>query len=112
MEAELCACMEGLLFSIQRGELPIIVEIDSMVVVKLIQSHEIGRSLYSSIVRKISHLTSLRRTCITLVNHTQNKVSDSLTKLARVEGRTMTRIGSGPSASLELAHADCNDHDI
>ena len=61
-----------------RSELPIIVEMDSMVAVKLIQSHEIGRSLYSSIVRKIRHLMRLRRTSITLVNRTQNKVSDSL----------------------------------
>ena len=45
LEAELSTCMEGLLFSIQRSELPIIVEMDSMVEVKVIQSHEIGRSL-------------------------------------------------------------------
>ena len=73
-----------------RSELPIIVEMDSMVAVKLIQSHEIDGSLDHSIVRKISHLTSLRRTCITLVNRTQNKVSDSLASLGRVHGRTMT----------------------
>ena len=95
-----------------RSELPIIVKMDSMVAVKLIQPHEIDRTLDSSIVRKIRHLMSVRSTCITLVNHTQNKVSDSLAKFARVEGRTITWIGSVPSTSLGQAHVDCNDHDI
>lgn len=106
LEAELCACMEGLSLSIQCTDLPIIVEMDSMVAMKMIQAHDVDRSLYSAIVREI-----LRRTCITLVSRSQNKVSDSLASFARVEGRTMTWIGSRPSVSEELALADCNIHD-
>lgn len=55
---------------------------------------------------------SLRKTCITHINRTQNKVSDSLARFARIEGRTMTWLGLGPSVTLELAHADCNGQDI
>jgi hypothetical protein len=64
-------CMEGLSFSIQRSELPIILEMDSMVAVKLIQSHDVDRSIYYAIVKEIRHLMSLRRTCINLVNRTK-----------------------------------------
>ena len=51
---------------------------------------------------------SLRRTCINLVNRTQNKVSDSLARFARVEGRILIWIGLGPSDSVDLTCADCN----
>ena len=37
-EAELCACMEGLSFAIQRSELPIAIEMDSVVAASLISS--------------------------------------------------------------------------
>ena len=75
---------------------------------KLVQSQDLDRSIYYAIVKEIRHLMSLRRTCITLINRTQNKVSNSLARFARVEGRTLTWIGSGPSDSLDLAVADCN----
>ena len=112
LEAELCACMEGLSFAIQRSDLPIIIEMDSIIAVKLIQAMDIDRSIYSSLVKEIRHLMSLRDSCITHINRTQNKVSDSLAKFARQEGRTMTWVGSGPSVSLELAEADCMDIEI
>ncbi|VAH43766.1 hypothetical protein VPH35_027838 [Triticum aestivum] len=112
LEAELCACMEGLSFAIQRSDLPIIIEMDSIIAVKLIQAMDIDRSIYSSLVKEIRHLMSLRDSCITHINRMQNKVSDSLAKFARQEGRTMTWVGSGPSVSLELAEADCMDIEI
>jgi hypothetical protein len=52
---------------------------------------------------------SLRDSCITHINSSQNKVSDSLARIARLEGRTMTWIGSGPSEALEFAVIDCMD---
>ena len=77
LEAELCACMEGLSFAIQRSDLPIIIEMDSIIAVKLIQAMDIDRSIYSSLVKEIRHLMSLRDSCITHVNRSQNKVSES-----------------------------------
>ena len=109
LEAELSACMEGLSFAIQRSDLPVEIEMDSIVAFKLIQAKEIDRSVYSSLIMEIRHLMSLRDSCITHINHSQNKVSDSLAKFARLEGRTMTWIGSGPSEALEFAVIDCMD---
>ena len=109
LEAELCACMEGLSFSIQRSELPVHIDMDSIIAVKLIQASEVDRSVYSSIIKEIRYLMSLRENCITHVSRSQNKVSDSLAKFARIEGRTMTWLGSGPPEALELAAIDCKD---
>jgi hypothetical protein len=102
LEAELCACMEGLSLS-----LPIMIQMDSLVAVKLIQAKEVDRSIYASLIKEIRYFMSLRESCITHINHSQNKVSDSLAKFARLEGRTMTWIGSGPLVATELAIIDC-----
>ncbi|VAI39335.1 unnamed protein product [Triticum turgidum subsp. durum] len=109
LEAELCACMEGLSFSIQRSKLPVQIEMDSIIVVKLIQASEVDRSVYSFIIKHIRYLLSLRENCITHVSRSQNKVSDSLAKFARIKGRTMTLLGSCPPETLELVVIDCKD---
>ena len=80
---------------------------DSIVVVKLIQVSEVDRSVYSSMIKEIRYSMSLRESCITHVNRSRNKVSDSLANFARIEGRTMTWLGSGPHVSIELAAMDC-----
>ena len=108
LEAELCACMEGLSLAIQRSDLPVAIEMDSLVAIKLIQGQETDRSIYASLVKEIRYLLSLRECCITHVNRSQNQVSDSLANFARTEGRTMTWIGSSPPTMLELVTAHCN----
>ena len=108
LEAELCACMEGLSLAIQRSDLPVAIEMDSLVAIKLIQEKDKDRSIYASLVKEIRYLLSLRESCITHVNRTQNQVSDSLANFARTEGRTMTWIGSSPPSVLELVTAHCN----
>ena len=85
------------------------IEMDSLVAVKLIQAKEVDRSIYVSLIKEIRYLLSLRDFCITHVNRSQNKVSDSLAYFARSEGRTMTWLGSGPPDALELAAMDCKD---
>lgn len=65
LEAELGACMEGLSLALSRTELPIAIEMDSLLAVKMIQSRDDDRSLYCSLVREIKHLRSLRETSIT-----------------------------------------------
>lgn len=45
---------------------------------------------------------------VTHVSRLDNKVSDSLANFARIKGRIMTWIGSGPSAAVELAAPNCN----
>ncbi|VAI50252.1 hypothetical protein VPH35_106370 [Triticum aestivum] len=101
--------MEGLSFAIQRSVLPIMIEMDSIVAMKLIQAKEVDGSIYTSLIKEIRYLMSLRNSCITHINRSQNKVSDSLAKFARLEGRTMTWIDSGPSEALEFAVIECMD---
>lgn len=76
LEAKLCACMEGLSFALQRSDLPIMVEMDSIIAVKLIQARDLDRSIYSSLVREIKHLMGLRDSCVTHVIRSQNKQSE------------------------------------
>ncbi|XBI67645.1 hypothetical protein VPH35_046956 [Triticum aestivum] len=109
LEAELCACMEDLSFSIQRSDLPVQVEMDSLMAVKLVQALDIDRSVFSSIIKEIRYLLSLHDFCITHVNRSQYKVSDSLAYFARSEGITMTWLSSGPPDALKLDAMDCKD---
>ena len=109
LEAELCGIMEGLSLAIQRSDLPVAIESDSSMVVSLISSGEVDRSVYASLVNEIRLLFGLRQTCITHVSHAQNKASDSLARFARIEGRTMTWLGSGPEEVLGISLDDCKD---
>ena len=63
-----------------------------------------------SIVRDIRHLMCLRDSCVTHVNHNQNKVGNSLANFFRLESRTVTWVGSRPVDSSELAKTDCMDN--
>lgn len=71
----------GIVFSITELWFSYCVEMDSLVVVQLIQARDLDRSVYSSLVQKIKHLPSLCETCTTHVRRTQNNVSDCLAAL-------------------------------
>lgn len=109
LEAELCACMEGLSFAVQRSDLPIEIEMDSSMAVEMISSGEVNRSIYASLIGEIKFLLSLRQSCITHVPRCQNKASDRLASFARIEGRTMTWVGSGTEDVLRIVHDDCKN---
>lgn len=51
LEAELCACMKGLYYSIQRSDLPIAVKMDSFVAVSIITCDGFDRSAYVFLVK-------------------------------------------------------------
>lgn len=108
LEAELYACMEGLSSSLIRTSLPIELEVNSLEVVKLVQSCDVDRSIYAYLVREIKLMMNLRETSITHIRRPQNKISNCLAIFAREEGRTMTWLGSGPANAVELASSDCN----
>ena len=75
--------------ALMRSDLPVMVEMDSLQAVQMIQSSDIDRSIYSSLVEEIKLLLNLHRTSITHIRRSQNKVSNCLAIFARVEGRTM-----------------------
>lgn len=75
LEAELCSCMEGLSSSIQRSELPIVIEVDFATVVSMITCGGVDRSTYASLVNEIRYLLSLHQFCITHVSRLQNKAN-------------------------------------
>lgn len=108
LEAELCACMEGLSLAIQRTDLPIHIEMDSLSVVSIIKDEGLDRSVFASLVKEIKHLRSLRMSCVSHVSRSQNVASDFLAKFARVEGRTVVWLGFGPPELVELCNSDCN----
>ncbi|VAI39971.1 unnamed protein product [Triticum turgidum subsp. durum] len=109
VEAELGAIMEGLSLAIQWSELPVAIETDSSLAVAMVTSTEVDRSIYAALVNEIRLLMRLRQTCVTHVLRVQNKASYSLARFARVEGRIMTWLGSGPDEVLGIFLDDCKD---
>ena len=89
LEAELCAYMEGISYALQRSDLLIAIELDSLVAVSMITC-DCDRSAYAFLVKEIRYLLSLRQSCITHVSRSQNKASDSLAAFGRAQGKTMT----------------------
>uniref|UniRef100_R7WB08 Putative LRR receptor-like serine/threonine-protein kinase n=1 Tax=Aegilops tauschii TaxID=37682 RepID=R7WB08_AEGTA len=72
LEAEISACMEGLSLAIQRSDLPICIEMDSILAVNMLNDSGVNRSVYAALVQEIMHLKSLRVTHITHINRGQN----------------------------------------
>ncbi|XBI34024.1 hypothetical protein VPH35_119876 [Triticum aestivum] len=103
--------MEGISLAIQRLELPICVEMDSVVAVNMVKDKDTDRSIFASLVNGIKHLMSLHATSLFHINRNQNVVSDYLAKFARIEGRTVVWLGSGPSQVVDLCKVNCNSLD-
>ena len=77
LEAEICACMEGLSMDIHWTEHPVCIEMDSLIAVNMLKDKDIDRSIYASLVAEIKYLKSLRTTSSSAhINHGQNLVSD------------------------------------
>lgn len=111
MEAEIGACMEGLCIAIQRSELPVLIEMDSLSAVNILNARDTDRPVYASLVAEVKHLKSLRTTRITNINRCQNLVSDFLAKFACSESRTVVWLGSGPPEVIDLCKKDCKVDD-
>lgn len=75
LEAELCAWMEGLSLAIQHTDLPIQIEMDSLLAVKLVSDEGMDRSVFASLIGEIKHLRSPHMTTISHVPRDQNRVS-------------------------------------
>ncbi|VAH45553.1 unnamed protein product [Triticum turgidum subsp. durum] len=101
--------MEGFSLAIQRSDLTIVVEMDSMQAVSMISCVGVDRSMYAPIVQEIKYLMGLRQSCIVHISRTPNKASHCLAVFARDQGRTMTWLRAGPVSMLEIVADDCKD---
>jgi hypothetical protein len=107
LEAELRACVEGLVLVFQHSQLPILVESDCFQLVDAVQSNTLDRSPFLYWIHEIRHLVSQNRECVFVkVEDVQVRVSDSLANLARVQSCSMTSLGSGPEDVLRQLELD------
>ena len=79
----------------------------SRVALNMITNDLPDRSLFSSLVKEIKYLRSLRETTFSFVHRSQNNVSDFLANFARTKSRTVVWLNSGLSEVIELCNADC-----
>ena len=80
---------------------------DSREALNMITNDLPDRSLFSSLVKEIKHLRSLRNTIFKYVHRSQNNVNDFLANFARTKSRTVVWLSSGLSEVIELCNADC-----
>jgi ribonuclease HI len=110
LEAEAYAVAEGLKLSLQRSNLPIIVETDYVVLITAINNGSQDRSSIRHIISEIKLLANgTTNVSFVKVDRSQNRVSHCLANFARTESRTMVWIGSGPDC---LAQALVYDQDV
>jgi ribonuclease HI len=110
LEAEAYAVAEGLKLSLQRSNLPIIVETDCVGLITAINNGSQDRSSIRHIISEIKLLANgTTNVSFVKVDRSQNRVSHCLANFARTESRTMVWIGSGPDC---LAQALVYDQDV
>ncbi|KAK1608923.1 hypothetical protein QYE76_032596 [Lolium multiflorum] len=63
LEAEIQACLEGLMLSLQYSELPIIIDTDCSQLVATVQDHSLDRSSLMHLFLEIKRLSSQNRIC-------------------------------------------------
>jgi ribonuclease HI len=111
LEAELCACMEGIALAVQWSQEPIIVETDCALVVSMVTSKDMDSSYLGHLVAEVKiQLASDRQIRIVKIPRTQNKASDALARFGRISDRTVVWLRSGPDDCLDFILRDCNTH--
>lgn len=82
---------------LQRTELPIQVETDCAQLIVQVQTHELDRSRYCSLVKEVQRLlASQREIKLSKFQRSQNSVSHDLANYARSSQRTVCWLGSNP----------------
>jgi ribonuclease HI len=97
LEAELCACKEGLTRAMDLTGKPIWVECDSLEATSLIKDVNLNRSHNASLINEIKSLCAGERECrVTHVRRELNYVSHTLAKLSFNSACSMVWIRHGP----------------
>ncbi|KAM3352298.1 hypothetical protein ACQJBY_023876 [Aegilops geniculata] len=102
LHAELAGCMEGLGLALQRIELPIILECDSMQAVQMIKTKGPGHSQHVMVVSEVMSLMRTRECCVTHISREQNNVRHVLANFGRTENRIVVWLRSGPANAPSL----------
>ncbi|KAK1602735.1 hypothetical protein QYE76_026967 [Lolium multiflorum] len=108
LEAELGACMQGTALALQQTQDPIIVEMNSAVLVKMILRKNRDISSLGHLVSEVRSLCCGRQVEFVKIPRFQNKASDALARFGRVYDTTAVWLGSRPNEILELILGDCN----
>jgi hypothetical protein len=109
LEAELEACRHGVSLAIEWPPLICIIEMDSLVAVKMIQADELDRSPHTSTIQEVKQLVSSRASIeFSYISRDQNNVSHVLANYGRTSTRSEVWPSSGPRSVPELCQYECN----
>jgi hypothetical protein len=107
LEAEIQACLEGVVLALQHCQLPIIVETDYAQLVTAAKEKTQDRSPLVYLIPELRYFSSHERvTYFVKVERSLFRVSHNLANLVRVDHQTAFWLGSGPDAILQLLEND------
>jgi hypothetical protein len=110
LEAELCAFMEGVALASGCTQQQIIIETDSVEVLRMVKSKERDYSPMGHIVEEVKGLLVLAHVAdIVKIPRSQNVASHLLAGYGRLNNRTDVWLGSGPDSILDSLLRDCNN---
>uniref|UniRef100_A0ACD6A976 Uncharacterized protein n=1 Tax=Avena sativa TaxID=4498 RepID=A0ACD6A976_AVESA len=106
LEAETRACAEGLRLALEWSDKPVLLELDSSVLIDAIGGRSQDRSCLAFLIKEIKDLIQGRRNIsIVKVDREQNRASHSLANFARTDAKIAGWLGSGPEVlSQDLEH--------
>lgn len=108
LESEISAVLEGVSLSLQRSNLPIVVQSDSSIVVAALTDDSLQRSAYGHLMMEIKKLLEPRGFIPQKLERHQNSVAHSLANIGRSGGSTACCLRRVPDSISNLVLADCN----
>ncbi|KAM3331266.1 hypothetical protein ACQJBY_027342 [Aegilops geniculata] len=108
LEAEISAILEGLSMSIQRSELPIVIQSDNATVVAALTDDSLDRSAYGHLMLEIKKTLDSRGFIPLKIERHQNRVAHSLGSIGRSGGSTACWLRRVPDIVTHDVLADCN----
>ncbi|XP_020162306.1 uncharacterized protein [Aegilops tauschii subsp. strangulata] len=107
LESEISAVLEGVSLSLERSNLPIVVQSDSSIVVAALTDDSLQRSAYGHLIMEIKRLLEPRGFIPQKLERHQN-VAHSLANIGRSGGSTAWWLRHVPVSISNLVLADCN----
>jgi ribonuclease HI len=108
LEAELEACLDGIVLSLAWSTQPCVVETDCAEALKLISAVGVDRSPFTGIIQEIKGLLANSSTIeLEGVSRDQNSVSHLLANLGRSSERSEAWPSSGPAEIMALCREEC-----